>query len=100
MWPLVRGLTTRDRDELLGMARRRSYRRNEVIFHEGDAADSVHFIEEGHVASRAFTEDGERVTYQLLGPGEVFGLLAVRAGPSLRNHGCSGSDRHAGDRCR
>jgi CRP-like cAMP-binding protein len=66
------------------MARRRSYRRNEVIFHEGDAADSVHFIEQGHVASRAFTEDGETVTYQLLGPGEVFGLLSLQSGRGRR----------------
>jgi CRP/FNR family transcriptional regulator, cyclic AMP receptor protein len=84
MWPLIRGLTERDRDELLGMGRRRRYRRGEVIFHEGDTADSVHLIEQGHVASCAFTEAGETVTYRVHGPGEVFGLLSLQSGTARR----------------
>ena len=85
-WPLIRGLTERDRDELREMGRRRRYRRDEVIFHEGDRADSVHLIERGHVASCAFTETGETVTYRLFGPGEAFGLLALQSG-AVRRYG-------------
>lgn len=84
VWPLVRGLTASDRDALLRMARRRTFRRGEVIFHEGDRADSVHFVEHGHVASRAFTEAGDTVTYQVLGPGDVFGLLSLQSGVARR----------------
>lgn len=84
MWPLIRGPIERDRDELLGMGRRRRYRRDEVIFHEGDMADSVHLIEQGHVASCAFTEGGDTVTYRVLGPGEVFGLLSLQSGSARR----------------
>ncbi len=86
VWPMVRGLSEHDRDELFTMGARRRYRRNEVIFHQGDVADSVHLIEEGHVASRAFTEEGDAVTYRLLGPGEVFGLLALQSG-TVRRYG-------------
>ncbi|GAC1599528.1 MAG: Crp/Fnr family transcriptional regulator [Acidimicrobiales bacterium] len=86
LWPLIRGLTERTRDELLGMGRRRRYRRGEVIFHEGDVADTVHLIEAGHVASCAFTESGDTVTYRVLGPGEVFGLLSLESG-TVRRYG-------------
>jgi CRP-like cAMP-binding protein len=84
VWPLIRGLTEYDRDELLGMGRRRRYRRDEVVFHEGDRADSVHLIERGHVASCAFLETGETVTYRVFGPGETFGLLALQSGTAHR----------------
>lgn len=86
VWPLIRGLTEHDRDELLGMGRRRRYRRDEVIFHEGDRADSVHLIERGHVASCAFVDTGETVTYRVFGPGEAFGLLALQSG-AVRRYG-------------
>lgn len=86
VWPLIRGLTERARNELLGMGRRRRYRRGEVIFHEADVADSVHLIEAGHVASCAFTEAGDTVTYRVLGPGEVFGLLSLESG-MVRRYG-------------
>ncbi len=66
------------------LARRRAYRRNEVIFHEGDTADTVHVIQQGHVASRAMTDAGETVTYQILGPGEMFGLLCLQSPPTWR----------------
>ncbi|MFC4944677.1 Crp/Fnr family transcriptional regulator [Pseudonocardia sp. GCM10023141] len=84
VWPLIRGLTEHDRNELLGMGRRRRYRRDEVIFHEADRADSVHLIERGHVASCAFIETGETVTYRVFGPGDTFGLLALQSGVARR----------------
>jgi CRP-like cAMP-binding protein len=89
---LIRGLTERDRDELLRMGRRRRYGRNEIVFHEGDRADSVHLIEQGHVASRAVTELGETVTYRLLGPGETFGLLSLQSGAVRRYGTCLAMD--------
>ena len=92
VWPLIRGLTEHDRDELLRIGRRRRYGRNEIIFHEGDLADSVHLIEQGHVASRAVTERGETVTFRLLGPGETFGLLSLQSGPVRRYGTCLALD--------
>jgi CRP-like cAMP-binding protein len=86
VWPRVPGLTQADVDQLVGFARRRSYRRNEVIFHEGDSADTVHLIQVGHVASRAVTEAGETVTYRILGPGDMFGLLSLQSG-KVRRYG-------------
>lgn len=62
---------------MLTMARRRKFRRNEAIFREGDPGDSVHLLDRGHVAIRVTTPDGEVATVRVLGPGELFGELAV-----------------------
>ena len=71
---------------LLAGARRRRYRAGEVVFHEGDVADTVHVIEQGHVAIQVITENGETVTYRVLGPGDVFGELALQSG-RVRRYG-------------
>lgn len=59
------------------VARRRVFKRNEVIFHEGDPGDTLHFVLKGHVAIRVSTPMGERATLTVLGPGETFGELAL-----------------------
>jgi CRP/FNR family transcriptional regulator, cyclic AMP receptor protein len=82
--PRARGVSVPDVDRLLKLARRRRFRRGEVIFHEGDTADSVHLIEAGHVASQTTTEEGGIVTYRIFGPGEMLGLLGLQSGQTGR----------------
>jgi CRP-like cAMP-binding protein len=57
--------------------RRRSFARDEVVFHRDDPGDSVHRVVSGRFAARIATAAGEGATLALYGPGEVFGLLAV-----------------------
>ena len=57
--------------------RRHSYGAGEVVFHEGDAADSVHFVLEGRVVARRSSEHGDRLAYAVMGPGQAFGELAM-----------------------
>ncbi|HWB65752.1 MAG TPA: Crp/Fnr family transcriptional regulator [Mycobacteriales bacterium] len=83
-WSILEGLTSAQQAELLRLARRRSFKRSEVIFHEGDPADAVHLIESGHVSVRVGTPYGETATLRLLGPGDLFGELAVIS-PGPRN---------------
>jgi CRP-like cAMP-binding protein len=83
-WLLIRGVADPDRERLFGQARRRAFRRNEVVFHEGDAADTLHFVETGHVAVRAATDMGDSVTFRILGPGDVFGELSLLTTPVRR----------------
>jgi CRP-like cAMP-binding protein len=56
---------------------RRSFRKGETLFHEGDPGDSLHLIEKGRVAVRPSTPMGEVVTLAILGPGESFGEQAL-----------------------
>jgi CRP-like cAMP-binding protein len=76
-WKLLQGVPEEDVRRALEMARTRRFDRDEVVFHEGDPADSVHLIESGRVAVRAATRHGQRATLSVLGPGEAFGELAL-----------------------
>ena len=75
--PVLQGLGTEDRRRVLEHLRRRTYRSGEVVFHEGDPADSIHFGVEGRVVARRDSVDGTRLAYVLLGPGEAFGEVGL-----------------------
>jgi len=66
-----------DRRRLLTAARRRTFGRGEVVFHESDPADALHLVIRGRFAVRIVTPLGDTVTLALRGPGESFGELAV-----------------------
>lgn len=83
-WPLLEGVPREEVERILGAARRRSFTRNEVIFHEGDPGESLHLIDTGRVAVRVTTPLGEVATLLILGPGEFFGELALLDRGSLR----------------
>ena len=83
-WPLLEVLPADQRRRLLSRTRRRRFRRGEVVFHEGDPGDSLHLIDKGHVAVKRSTPLGDVATLLVLGPGDVFGELAVVA-PGPRN---------------
>jgi CRP/FNR family cyclic AMP-dependent transcriptional regulator len=62
---------------LVAIARRRRFARNEVVFHRGDPADTLHLIIRGHFAARLETRLGDTVTMSVHGPGDAFGELAL-----------------------
>lgn len=76
-WALFDGLAPESIDRILAAARRVRLSRGEVLFHEGDRADSVYLIETGKVAARISTPNGAVVTVALLGPGSAVGELAL-----------------------
>jgi CRP-like cAMP-binding protein len=78
-WPLLADLPPEDVRELLRSERRRSFRRGEVVFHQGDPADVLHLVRKGRFAVRLTTPLGESVLVSLRGPGDLFGELALLA---------------------
>ena len=66
-------------------ARKRTFERGEVVFHEGDPGDSFQVVVRGHFACRLMTREGQDCIFRVFGPSEVFGrfsatpLKAVRA---------------------
>lgn len=74
---MLEGLDDEDRRRVLSTARRRHYRSGEVLFHEGDVGTTLHMLARGHVAVRASTPYGNVVTLSVLGPGDIFGELAL-----------------------
>ena len=83
-WPMLGMLSDEERRRLLSASRRRRFTRNEVIFHEGDPANSLHLLDSGHVSVRVAMPDGNSVTLAILGPGDTFGELALLGGDARR----------------
>jgi len=84
-WPVLASVPAEDRRRLIARLRRRAYRRDEVIFHQGDPADTLHLIAAGHVSVRVTLPGGEFVIVTILGPGDVFGENALVGGPRPRS---------------
>jgi CRP/FNR family transcriptional regulator, cyclic AMP receptor protein len=76
-WMLLSMLDERETQLLLASARRRTYRRGEVVFHRDDPADTVHLVSSGSFAVRVITPLGDVVTLGIVGPGGWFGELAL-----------------------
>jgi CRP-like cAMP-binding protein len=76
-WPLLSALSDDERAAILAAARRRSFARGEVVFHEQDPSDSLHLIVSGHLAVRVSTAEGGTALLNVLGPGATFGELSL-----------------------
>jgi len=76
-WALLEGVGEDEVTQLLSIARRRTFERGEVVFHEHDPADTLHLIDKGRFAVRATTPLGDTTIFAVLGPGEMFGELAL-----------------------
>ena len=76
-WRLLEGVPADDVRQLLSIARRRTFRKGEVVFHRGDPADSLHLISKGRFKVQVMTPLGEPATIAIRGPGDSFGEMAV-----------------------
>ncbi len=84
-WGLLGGLSDVDRRDVLRSTRRRRFAAGEIVFHEGDLADTVHLVAQGHLAVRRSTPDGSSVIFAVLGPGDAFGEMAMLAAHPRRS---------------
>jgi CRP/FNR family cyclic AMP-dependent transcriptional regulator len=92
-FPVLDAVDDETRARLLGAARRRRFSRNEVVFHEGDPADAFHLLVSGHVCVRVVTPMGDVATLTVLGPGAIFGELALLSGDRPRAATVAALDR-------
>jgi CRP-like cAMP-binding protein len=60
--------------------RRRKFRRNEVIFHQGDPGESLHVVASGAVKIVLPSAEGEEAIIATLREGDFFGELALLDG--------------------
>jgi CRP/FNR family cyclic AMP-dependent transcriptional regulator len=78
--PLLAGVNEQALALLARRLQRRSYRRNEVIFHRGDPAGALHVIRSGRVKVTLPSEEGDETVLLLMGAGDCFGEVAALDG--------------------
>ncbi len=75
--PLFAGLAEEDIRELMEVARKRTFRSGEVIFHRDDPGQVLYVIKEGKVKISRVSPDGQEIVLTVLGKGECFGEFAI-----------------------
>jgi len=56
---------------------RKVYYRDDIIFREGEPGDCAYLIERGEILITKKTADGEEIELGRLGPGAIFGEMAM-----------------------
>lgn len=84
-WKLLEGLAAEDVRRVLSTATRRTFKRNEVLFHDQDPADTLHLLAKGRVAARITTVLGDTATLEILGPGDFVGEMALLSEDARRS---------------
>jgi len=74
---LFRDLSRNESQALRLIAREQHYSSNTEIFREGDAGNGVYFVKDGLVEISSLVNAGPRRVLTRLGPGEIFGEMAV-----------------------
>jgi CRP/FNR family transcriptional regulator len=75
--PVFAGLPAREIDTLAAAASEEHYRARQYVFMEGDVARWLCVVRSGRVKIVKHSPSGKDVVLELLGPGEVFGGVAV-----------------------
>jgi len=72
-----RNLSPIEQEALRGIAQVRSYPPGAQIFKEGDSGDGIYVVKDGEVEISVAMNENIRRTFAKIGPGEIFGEMAV-----------------------
>ena len=78
--PLLSGLEPAELERIAQVAIPRSFPKGARVFHEGDRTDACYVIRAGEFRVTREHSDGRAITLATLGPGELFGELAMLDG--------------------
>ncbi|HYW26150.1 MAG TPA: Crp/Fnr family transcriptional regulator [Terriglobales bacterium] len=74
---LLQGLPPEEHRKLIERAKVRSYDTGDIVFQEGDPADSFHVVLDGRLAMTVTSADGRELTAAIIERDDVFGELAL-----------------------
>jgi CRP/FNR family cyclic AMP-dependent transcriptional regulator len=78
--PLFAELETEELDRISRVAVPRSFPKGTRVFHEGDHSDACYIVRSGSFRVTREHSDGRAITLANLGPGDIFGELAMLDG--------------------
>jgi CRP-like cAMP-binding protein len=73
----LQGLPPDEHRKLIERAKRRTYAAGEIVYQEGDPADSFHVVVDGRLVVTVTSPDGRELTFGIIEPDEVLGELAL-----------------------
>jgi len=74
---LFQELSDAELDELVPLARHTSVNAREELFHQGDPGSQLYVVVRGRLKVLTTSSQGDEIVFNILGPGEVVGELAV-----------------------
>lgn len=77
---LFDGLDRKQIEGIVDVVRTQSLKRKEELFHKGDTGRQVFIVISGKLKALTTSTDGDDVVFSILGPGEVFGEIALLSG--------------------
>lgn len=77
---LLRGLTTGEVEQVFPLLERREFQAGDEILHQGDPGDHLYIVDHGLVAVMLTQPDGVTTSLAQLGPGQIFGEMAILMG--------------------
>ncbi len=75
--PLFQGFAPRDLDALVPAARPIAVAARDELFHKGDVGSQLYVVIEGRLKALTTSADGDDVVFNVMGPGEWFGEIAL-----------------------
>jgi CRP/FNR family cyclic AMP-dependent transcriptional regulator len=78
--PLFSELSSEDLERIARVAVPRSYPKGVRVFHEGDRSDACYIVRSGALRVTREHPDGRAIALATLGPGDIFGELAMLDG--------------------
>jgi CRP-like cAMP-binding protein len=78
--PLFAGLDPPDLQAIAEHCRERRFAKGEMLFARGDLGDGIYVVRQGRIRLAIATSEGKELSFQVAGPGDMFGEIAVLDG--------------------
>jgi CRP/FNR family cyclic AMP-dependent transcriptional regulator len=82
MNPMFADLGVDELQRISGLCHTQQLRQGEMLFQKGDSGDALFGVRRGQIRIETGASDGTRLTLNFLGPGDLFGEVAVLDGQS------------------
>src|SRR6201746_240313 len=91
MNPMFADLGADELQRISSLCHTRQLARGETLFQKGDAGDALFGVRRGQIRIETGASDGSRLTLNFLGPGDLFGEVAVLDGQSRTADAAAGA---------
>ena len=75
--PVFSGFASRELEALVPAARAEQWKPRQEVFHKGDPGSQLYVVVTGRLKALTTSMDGDDVVFNIIGPGEVFGEIAL-----------------------